>query len=261
MQRSSGNSLSAILGVTSFSALSTSIDTIQRISISDTNLLAKLAIEKQEIERIESEIKVELENLELDKQTQETKQQELNTLLGKINTELSTITQQESSVQKEYDNAKAERDAAKAELEKEFAANGGVGDYVGGEWRWPVPTHRYVSSYYGYRNIFGYREFHTGIDIPAPSRTPIIASNSGIVTTAAYAASGYGNRVIVDHGGGYKTLYAHCYSLNVKVGQYVKQGDVIAYVGTTGMSTGNHLHFEIRVNNQYVNPYPYIKGN
>ena len=75
----------------------------------------------------------------------------------------------------------------------------------------------------------------------------------------SYQSTGYGNRIIVDHGGGYKSLYAHCSSLAVKVGDYVVQGDTIAYVGSTGLSTGNHLHFEIRVNDQYVDPTPYVR--
>mgnify|MGYP006395763021 CR=1 FL=1 len=98
----------------------------------------------------------------------------------------------------------------------------------------------------------------TGIDIPAPRNTNIIASNSGFVTTATYSNSGYGNRVIIDHGGGYKTLYAHCNSLNVKVGDFVAQGDVIAFVGTTGLSTGNHLHFEYLINGKNYDPLDYV---
>jgi len=164
-----------------------------------------------------------------------------------------------AAAQAAYEDAKAARDAAQEELRNEFAASGGLDGFVGGSWMWPVPGYRSISSGYGYRNIFGYREFHTGIDIPAAERTPIKATNSGVVTVASYQSTGYGNRVIVDHGGGYKSLYAHCYSLAVKVGDYVVQGDTIAYVGSTGLSTGNHLHFEIRVNDQYVDPTPYVR--
>lgn len=260
IQRSS-NMMAAVLAVDTFSEVMTAANTLQNISQADTTLLKKLNDEKAEIERVEAEIQAELDALEASKKQQESKQSELAALLQKVNSQLSESEAKESAAEAAYTEAKAARDAAAAELEAEFKQNGGLDGYVGGTWRWPVPTNRYVSSHYGYRNIFGYREFHTGIDIPAPGGTPIIASNSGVVTTARYASTGYGNRVIIDHGGGYKTLYAHCQSLNVTVGQYVNQGDVIGYVGTTGMSTGNHLHFEIRINDATVNPYPYIKNN
>lgn len=256
-----GNMMATVLAVDSFAEMLTAANTLQNISAADTALLQKLNEEKAEIERVEAEIQAKLDDLEKSREAQQTKQTELASLLKKVNSQLSTSEAQEKAAQAAYEEAKKVRDAAAAELEEEYKANGGLDGYVGGTWKWPVPTNRYVSSHYGYRNIFGYREFHTGIDIPAPERTPIIASNSGVVTTARYASTGYGNRIIVDHGGGYKTLYAHCYSLNVKVGDYVKQGDVIAYVGSTGMSTGNHLHFEIRENDVTVNPYPYIKNN
>ncbi|MBQ5314232.1 MAG: peptidoglycan DD-metalloendopeptidase family protein [Oscillospiraceae bacterium] len=256
-----GNMVATVLAVNTFSEMLTAANTLQSISAADTALLQKLNEEKAEIERVEAEIQQKLDDLNASREAQQAKQTELAALLKKVNSQLSQSEAQEAAAQEAYKEAKAVRDAAAAELEAEYKQNGGLDGYVGGTWKWPVPTNRYVSSHYGYRNIFGYREFHTGIDIPAPERTPIIASNSGVVTTARYASTGYGNRVIVDHGGGYKTLYAHCYSLNVKVGDYVTQGDVIAYVGSTGMSTGNHLHFEIRENDVTVNPYPYIKDN
>lgn len=259
--RRSGNVVATALAVDTFSELLTSVNTLQNISEADTKLLEQLNNEKAEIERVEAEIQNQLTALEESRQLQQQKQDELASLLQKVNDQISETEAQEQAAQVAYENAKAIRDEALKKLEEEFAQDGNVGDYVGGEWRWPVPTNRYVSSYYGYRNIFGYQEFHTGIDIPAGYGTNIIASNSGVVTTATYASTGYGNRVIIDHGGGYKTLYAHCSSLNVSVGQYVNQGDVIAFVGSTGMSTGNHLHFEIRQNNSTVDPYPYVKNN
>ncbi|MBQ9845741.1 MAG: peptidoglycan DD-metalloendopeptidase family protein [Oscillospiraceae bacterium] len=259
--RRNGNMVATALAVDTFSEMLTAVNTLTSISQADTALLEKLNKEKKEIEEAEAEIESKLEELEAAKELQQSKQSEYASLLQKVNQQLSETQAQESAAQAAYAEAKAERDAAAAELEKEFAASGGLDGFVGGDWKWPVPTNRYISSYYGYRNIFGYKEFHTGIDIPAPERTNIIASNSGVVTTAKYASSGYGNRIIIDHGGGYQTLYAHCYALNVKVGDFVAQGDVIAFVGSTGLSTGNHLHFEIRQNGATVNPYPYVKDN
>ena len=259
--RRNGNMVATALAVDTFSEMLTAVNTLTNISIADTAMLEKLNREKKEIEKVEAEIEAELEALEESKALQESKQKQYADLLQKVNQQLSETAAQEAAAQIAYADAKQKRDDAASELEKEFAANGDLESFVGGTWKWPVPTNRYVSSHYGYRNIFGYKEFHTGIDIPAPRNTNIIASNSGFVTTATYSQSGYGNRVIIDHGGGYKTLYAHCNSLNVKVGDFVAQGDVIAFVGTTGLSTGNHLHFEIRQNGSTINPYPYIKDN
>ena len=124
---------------------------------------------------------------------------------------------------------------------------------------WPVYGYSYISSPFGNRisPITGETEFHRGIDIPAPSGTPIHAAAAGTVITACYNSS-YGNYVMISHGDGLVTLYAHAVSLNVSVGQTVNAGDVISFVGTTGDSTGNHLHFEVRLNGALQNPVDYV---
>ncbi len=99
---------------------------------------------------------------------------------------------------------------------------------------------------------------HTGVDIPRPSGTPIFAAASGRVARVVHSGIGYGRYVVLDHGNGFTTLYAHASAIHVAVGQYVNQGDVIASVGRTGNSTGNHLHFEVRYNGQIMNPRNYI---
>ena len=121
-----------------------------------------------------------------------------------------------------------------------------------GNWYWPLPGYYYISSVFGgrYHPITGVWETHTGTDIPAPGGTPIQCAKDGIVTTSQYNPS-YGNYCIIYHGNGYATLYAHMRALpSVKVGESVAAGQVIGYVGTTGSSTGNHLHFELRINGQ-----------
>jgi len=126
---------------------------------------------------------------------------------------------------------------------------------------WPLPlSWDYISYKYGYRTIneLGYYDkFHYGIDIPAYRGTDIYASKAGKVLIAKYHTS-YGNYVLIDHGSGYQTLYAHASKLYVKAGDEVKQGQVIAAVGTTGTSTGNHLHFEVRVNGNKRDPLDYV---
>lgn len=118
---------------------------------------------------------------------------------------------------------------------------------------WPAAG--YVSSPYGLR--FGGTEFHQGIDIAADMGTPIVATADGIVTAAGWNG-GYGNMVDVDHGGGVVTRYGHASALAVTVGQQVRRGEVIAYVGSTGRSTGPHVHYEVRVDGQPVNPAGYL---
>ena len=118
------------------------------------------------------------------------------------------------------------------------------------------PTAGYVSSPYGLR--WNGSEFHQGIDIAAETGTPIVATADGIVTTAGWDGSGYGNMVDIDHGDGIMTRYGHASAVAVTVGQEVRRGQVIAYVGSTGYSTGPHLHYEVRVSGQPVNPAGYL---
>ena len=129
---------------------------------------------------------------------------------------------------------------------------------TGGKLGWPVnKSIKYISSYYGWRSYY-YRgrkvtDFHMGIDIPAAVGTDIYAAEGGTVVLSQWHYS-YGNYMIVDHGGGVSTLYAHCSKLLKKVGAKVSKGDHIAEMGSTGSSTGSHLHFEVRVNGKHTNP-------
>ncbi len=130
-------------------------------------------------------------------------------------------------------------------------------------WMWPVPTSSaYISSVYGWRRdpISGQSKFHYGIDIAAPKNSKIVAPKDGTVVYTKYSNSGYGIHLLLNHNNGYYTLYGHCNSLAVSAGQSVKQGQVIAYVGTTGYSTGNHLHFEVRDGNgNKLNPSNFVR--
>lgn len=128
---------------------------------------------------------------------------------------------------------------------------------------YPLKDYHAISSPFGYRDspTMGNYELHSGTDFPAPKNTPVLASADGVVESAGWSTAGYGNRVTIRHNVTYVTLYAHNTSLAVSVGQHVKQGDVIAYVGSTGNSTGNHCHFEIRVNGKCVDPMPYLNGS
>ena len=136
------------------------------------------------------------------------------------------------------------------------------GAYVGGTMTWPVPTSSRIASYYGMRlhPIFKKWLMHTGVDISETYNKYIVAANSGTVIFAGWR-DGYGNAVIIDHGGGVTTLYAHIISngILVRLGSHVEAGQSIAKIGSTGNSTGPHLHFEVRVNGEHQDPLKYIK--
>ncbi|MBC7476022.1 MAG: M23 family metallopeptidase [Candidatus Sericytochromatia bacterium] len=130
--------------------------------------------------------------------------------------------------------------------------------YGGG--RMGMPCSAGVTSYFGYRvhPIFGTRKLHTGIDFGAATGTPIYAASNGVVINAGWTG-GYGKAIIIDHGGGIATLYGHTSQMYVSVGQSVKRGQLIAAIGTTGFSTGPHLHFEVRAGGSPVDPLPYLR--
>lgn len=131
--------------------------------------------------------------------------------------------------------------------------------YIGGELAWPVPGYTRITSEYAMRvhPITGQYKLHTGVDIGAPMGANFVAANDGVVVKAGLNPA-YGNMVIIDHGGGISTLYAHGSEILVEVGQTVKRGDPILKVGSTGYSTGPHAHFEVRINGVTTNPLPYI---
>ncbi len=257
--------LSTVFGVESFSESLIAVDTLSRISVADTDLLIKLTEERLVIEQEEAEIQAVLEELEAQQETLEAKVTELAGIMQVLDQELSetdALQQAASETQAELYNQYIE---AKEALEAEFE-NGSNTEFVGGDWLWPVPNYGHISSYFGWRTIYGQPDNHIGIDIAKGTASTIqgatiVASNSGVVKTAIWNPSyGYGNYVIIDHGGNNFTLYGHCNTLLVGVGDVVAKGQAIATVGTTGNSTGPHLHFEIRLNSVAVNPLPYVQG-
>ncbi len=123
-----------------------------------------------------------------------------------------------------------------------------------------LPVQGRISSYFGWRNVsVNGNRYHGGLDIAAPAGTPVRAARSGVVTRAGWWGT-YGNVVVLDHGDGSETRYAHLSSVAVRVGQALRQGDVLGAVGSTGASTGPHLHFEVRFDGRAVDPLPYLQG-
>lgn len=204
-------------------------------------ILAGLATEKAVLD---SEVaKVEALRLEA-----ESNLVNVRSLLDQINSDIAAAEQQHDSLE-----ADAER------LKDEIAALQDTGGTNPGVLAWPVSGR--LSSPYGYRihPIYGTKRLHTGIDIAASNGTPIAASGSGKVILAK-VFGGYGNAVVIDHGGGLTTLYAHQSRIAVSVGQAVGRGETIGYVGSTGNSTGPHLHFETAEFGNRVDPMKYLNG-
>ncbi|MBQ7973101.1 MAG: peptidoglycan DD-metalloendopeptidase family protein [Lachnospiraceae bacterium] len=170
---------------------------------------------------------------------------------------------QKSKLIAEYEAEIAEQNSIIEELEKAVEeARKELWEsrvYDGGAFCWPAPKYTRISDDYGYRihPTLGVRQFHSGVDMAAPGGSPILAAYDGRVVQAAYNAS-MGNYVMIDHGDNLYTIYMHAQKLMVKAGDEVVRGQQIATVGTTGRSTGNHLHFGVRLNGSYVSPWNYL---
>lgn len=223
------------------------INNMKEVEVKLTETRQSLANSKENLENY----KISKEQLKVDF---ETKSQESSKLI----TQLTKNEAAASQALKEIEESKKKLENDIAQLAKQLDDGS---SYSGGVFIWPVATSSRVSSGWEWRinPISKKKEFHNGLDIPAPKGTKIYAAAAGTVVKCEWYG-GYGNCVIVNHGGGVMTLYGHCSSLNVKNGQSVKQGDVIAFVGSTGYSTGNHCHFTVyEKGNTAVNPWNYLK--
>lgn len=171
---------------------------------------------------------------------------------------IAKLSDEEKNLQEKIDEINQQYDIVNQQI-LALAQQGIDTAYIGGELEWPVPGYTRITSKFAMRvhPITGQYKLHTGVDIGAPEGTNFVAANDGIVVKAELNAA-YGNMVIIDHGGGISTLYAHGSAILVEVGQSVKRGDSILKVGSTGYSTGPHAHFEVRINGVATDPLPYI---
>ncbi len=174
---------------------------------------------------------------------------------------MQSLEQNESALLQNYYNAKAQEEELNAKLEERLRQlqEQEKKAYVGGNLGWPLPVDvRYtVSSEFGWRTLWGASDYHLGIDLACAANTNVYAANAGTVIESQYHYS-YGNYVLIDHGGGIATLYAHMNERWVSAGDTVVQGQQIGLVGTTGSSSGYHLHFEVRENGTVTEPRNYI---
>ena len=263
------------------------VEYVKRISRKDRSILDeyKLQIqtikeqkqvieeEKNELDKLQKQEIAKNEQLEAARSKKEAAMEKLAAEEGKLKSEIVNLEEISENLKSEIQELtrqleeEARRRKEEEERRKQAASSSSSSSssgkiptqYVGGTFMWPVPGNYRVSSGYVDRTspLFGTAEFHTGIDIPANYGTSVVAAADGVVITAGWV-NGYGNTVMISHGSGLVTLYGHNSSLVVSKGDSVKKGQTIAKVGSTGYSTGNHCHFEVRKDGDHVDPNIYL---
>lgn len=264
--------LDVVIGSKDFSDFANRLEVLKRIIDSDINLISEIKKERAQIEAHKKKLEedraklVELEKAALAKQAEiEQKKAERNVVLQKAQNdravamqaieELNASSAQISAMLKERQAARAAAAAAAAQS----AGQGSSYTWVQGTGQLGWPVSGEITSPYGYRvhPIWGTTIYHSGIDIGVDEGTPVHAADSGVIVWSGWMG-GYGYAVVIDHGNGLSTLYGHNSELAVDEGQSVYKGQVVAYAGSTGNSTGPHVHFEVRENGDPVDPMGYL---
>lgn len=250
--------LSVLLGAEGVDDFLSRLEKVNTILEYDKKTLAEYKTEKADLEAKKAELEDSKKLQEDTLATLKSDKAENERLASEAESYFSKLSNDKAAATAEYNKAKAAEEALDAQLQAMLAqiANQNSSQVTAaGEYMWPLPAGGYISCYFGDTDPGG--RPHYAMDIAISAGTPIYASNDGSVVTATWHSS-YGNYIVLDHGNGKSTLYAHCSGLAVSSGQSVSKGQVIGYVGSTGYSTGNHLHFEFRVNGQKVNPANYV---
>lgn len=251
--------LDVIMGSKSFTDLVTRIEILKRIIDYDRNLLNELRKNRDLVAEKKASLEEQKAQIAAVKQEISSKKRKIEARAAARESLLERLVRDK----KAYERALDEQEKALEELNRKIAeiqARQKKGYMGTAKFVWPTPGYTRITSPYGWRihPILKTKRMHTGIDIAAPMGSKIVAATHGDVIYAGWL-SGYGNTVILDHGGGISTMYAHASKLLVRAGQKVKQGDTIAKVGSTGLSTGPHLHFEVRENGKHTNPLKWLK--
>ena len=257
-----------ILSSENISDLFSNFSMVQYIFDNDKTVVANLEKDYEKLEKMRSNLKKKQEKLDA-------KQDLLGENYDKLESSEAKLKAENKDLKKTIQQWQADSDAIAEQIRNAQNSNnsnngnhsggGGGGGYVPPSgsvsskgFVWPVPSSSYITSYYGWRDLGGYKDFHLGIDIAAGYGQNVVAAQDGRVIATGGQHWSYGNIVIIDHGNGIATAYAHNSSIVVSTGQIVKRGQVIAKIGSTGNSTGNHCHFEVRINGQTVNPLGYV---
>ena len=225
----------------------------------DNELLKNIEDQKNQIEEINNTLTERRETLKTIKENKEKVTVALENSKIIRNSYINKLTEEEKKTQDIIDECQAELNSLEAQIVAITTGNLSP-DYVGGVFAWPAPGYTTITSRFGKRvhPILKVTSVHKGTDIAMPTGAYIIAANDGTVIEAKYSTTGYGNMVMIDHGGGIVTLYGHGSEILVNAGQTVKKGDIIMKAGSTGWSTGPHLHFEVRVNGECVDPMTFL---
>ena len=256
-----------ILDSKNFSELLSNLSMLQKIYKSDRSTLASLEKISEELNKTKKELSAAYQEIASSQNELKSKKGELDKVSAKLETKAAKIDENLAIFNQQAESLSsqilAEQQAA-AQSNQDTSGNGG--HYGGGgggvtngpvNLRWPVA--KVITSPFGNRiGLEQYGTFHTGTDLGVPSGTPVRAAAAGrVMNLTGWYQQGYGWGVFIDHGNGVVTVYGHNSALTVSPGQYVQQGDVIALSGQTGWATGPHVHYEVRINGQYVNPELY----
>lgn len=244
-----------ILSSNNITELITNIGMVQKVLDNDKSVLKELKEKSDKLDKLRKQQEEQEAALEADKKNvQATK--------DSLKNQADAYKAQEEKLNREADQLAAQAAAAQAAADAKLSAQrqqSGQSPSAassGGGYLWPIASGGIITSPFGYRvhPIYGYRKFHSGVDIAVGTGTPVRAISDGVVTRASWYG-GFGNCVIISIGGGRSTLYGHLSGYAVSNGQYVSKGQTVAYVGSTGASTGPHLHFSLLEYGSYVNPY------
>lgn len=258
------NILEIFIGLESMAEMLKQATFMEAVYTYDRNMLEEYTAIKDEIARKENVLEAELNNLELMQAELRTQKEKIDNIVNRKKGELIEKNGEISDAlvnRKDYEEELEQQEKLLNEIEEEIAKAANPDRYTGtiSGFIWPCPDYNRISSYFGPRPqpVPGASTNHKGIDLTASYGTAILASASGMVTTATHSNSA-GNYIVIAHGNGMSTVYMHCSLLLVSVGDNVEQGEMIAKVGSTGYSSGNHLHFGIIKNGTYVDPLEYV---
>lgn len=236
------------------------VEIIKQIIDHDNNMYNRIIETKNQVKELKAEVEAEKETIVAKKDVVDKKKDELDNEVDKMNTALGQINGNLASLRAAFEEAEREEAALKRQLQAELNGSTTSASFDGGTFAWPTPGYGTITSQYGGRMhpTLKVYKVHTGMDIGAPTGANVVAGADGTVVKAEYNVA-YGNYVVINHGNGYSTLYAHNSVLNVNKGDFVVRGQTIAKVGSTGYSTGPHCHFEVMINGQHTDPAPYLK--
>lgn len=256
VEHGTASSLSILLSSDSFSDFLNRYEIIRQISLRDENLFEQLKAIRDKVLTEKQELEDTKKEAEETKLQMEANKAELEAQMEAKRKQMDSIQLAQKNVKDAYAAMIETEDELMAQYKKAAAEYAAQSTYVGGTFMWPLPAgNNVVTCKYGMRThpITGKRKLHTGVDLRAATGTKVYAANKGTVTTSGYS-SAWGNYIIISHGGGITTLYAHMSKRSVSKDDKVKQGDIIGYSGNTGYSTAPHLHFEISKNGSTYNP-------